>query len=329
MPKNNDLTPVTFPMKLRFGEEPTTEFKNDLEAINVELLDYPDPERARKMIQKFVGATWEDYPGQIDPDSAPNWKGHQIVEMCLNFRALPTALETMGFTFRIEGIEFQAVTHLLRHRTFSFAAQCTGDRHLAHDPAVIPGPVQNSPEFLERWKQLVEDSKKLYCDIINSRKISMMDARLCLTKAQMTHYNVRCNIKDLVNFIRQRIDRAVQPTSDNLIAYYMAIEVAKIFPEITSVIDFDAPSTFFVKTARTGHSTNLYWPEPHNDIFDYHPDDFVYQCTRSELNGTDPELGKPENFKFAELKEKCDAEWAKIKEDYDTWKEEVGWIDWK
>ena len=38
MPKNDSLTPVIFPMKIRFDEEPTTEFKNDLESINVELI---------------------------------------------------------------------------------------------------------------------------------------------------------------------------------------------------------------------------------------------------------------------------------------------------
>ena len=58
MPQNKSLNPVTFPMKLRFDEEPTTEFKNDLESINIALLDHPDPIKSRRMIYQFINATW-------------------------------------------------------------------------------------------------------------------------------------------------------------------------------------------------------------------------------------------------------------------------------
>ena len=35
MPQNLDLEPITLPMSLRFGEEPRTEFVNNLDALNV------------------------------------------------------------------------------------------------------------------------------------------------------------------------------------------------------------------------------------------------------------------------------------------------------
>jgi hypothetical protein len=236
MPQNNDLSPVVFPMELRFDEEPTTEFKNDLEAINVVLLDYPEPERARRMVYQFINATWEDEPGLHNPDDVPTWKWFEALEMALNFKALPTVMETLDFTFRIEGIDLQAVTHLIRHRTFSFSAQCTGDRWQSHSNAVVPGPIQNSPELYERWKRHVEEAKQLYCDMIDTRKISIMDARTILPRAIETHYYARCNLKDMLNFLRQRFDKQIQPTTDNILAYQMFLAVAKIFPEITTCI---------------------------------------------------------------------------------------------
>lgn len=325
MPKNESLTPVTFPMPLRFDEEPTTEFKNDLKALKVELIDWPDTIRSREMVYQFVNATWEDEPGAHDPNDVPKWHLFKSLEMALNFKALPTVLETLDFTFRISGIDTQTVTHLIRHRAGSYSAQCTGDRWQSHAAALVPGPIQNSPEFYDRWKKHVEAGKELYCDMINSRKISIMDARTILPKCLETHYYVRFCLKDVVAFIQQRIDRAIQPAVDNLMAYYMAIEVAKLFPEITTVIDFDAPSKHFIATARTGKATNLYQPEPHNDKFEWHSKDFIYEGQRDEINGTDPELGRRENFKFTLLKKICDHDFNHIKTQYKQWKKDVGW----
>ncbi len=324
MPKNKNLEPVTFPMKLRFNEEPQTEFKNDLESINITLLDHPDPIRARKMVYQFINATWEDEPGLHNPDEVPDWKLFQALEAALQFKALPTVLETLDFTFRIEGIDVQTVTHLIRHRTGSFSAQCTGDRWQSHTNALVPGPIQNSPELYERWKNLVLESKRLYCDMIDTRKISIMDARTILPKCLETHYYARFNMKDLLNFIRQRMDKQIQPTTDNIIAYQMYLAVAKIFPEVTTVVNMHSPSRHYVGTARTGKATNLYFPDTDSDLFDWHPEDFIYCGYRDEINGTDSELGSRENFKFTELATSYDDQVNDLVSSYNEWKETVG-----
>ena len=324
MPQNKSLEPVTFPMTLRFDENPTTEFKNDLESINITLLDYPDPYKARRMVYQFINATWEDEPGLHNPDDVPEWKMFQALEAALQFKALPTVLETLDFTFRVEGIDVQTVTHLIRHRTGSFSAQCTGDRWQSHAAALVPGPIENSPELYSRWQALVEESKKLYCDMINTRKISIMDARTILPKCIETHYYARFNLKDLLNFIRQRMDKQIQPTTDNVIAYQMYLAVAKIFPEVTTVVNMHSPSRHYIATARTGKATNLYWPDEDSDKFEWHPSDFIYECYRDEVNGTDPELGRRENFKFTEIANNHDEAITALVERYNAWKEEVG-----
>ena len=324
MPQNKSLEPVTFPMNLRFDEKPTTEFKNDLESINITLLDHPDPYKARRMVYQFINATWEDEPGLHNPDDVPEWKMFQALEAALQFKALPTVLETLDFTFRVEGIDVQTVTHLIRHRTGSFSAQCTGDRWQSHAAALVPGPIQNSPELYERWQALVEESKQLYCDMIDTRKISIMDARTILPKCIETHYYARFNLKDLLNFIRQRMDKQIQPTTDNVIAYQMYLAVANIFPEVTTVVNMHSASRHYIATARTGKATNLYWPDEDSDKFEWHPQDFIYTCYRDEVNGTDPELGRRENFKFTEIADHHDRAITDLVERYNAWKEEVG-----
>mgnify|MGYP005640655039 CR=1 FL=1 len=298
MPQNKNLKPIELPMVLKFNQGPKTEFHNNLAHLKVELVDHPTRDQAVNVAWQYVKATWADHPDDTNPTMMNKQHARREysrnLEDVLNFRALPTPMECLGFTFKLSGLSFQEVTHIIRHRAGSFAAQCTGDRDLRDDPAVIPEAVQNSPEFLERWKRLVLESKQLYADMCDSKAVSMMDARMILPKAMTSFYLMRLNLKDLLGFIAQRQDIQIQPAADNLLAAYMAREVLKVLPEASSRINFNKPDMHYVKTFRvpdgkggfTSRGTNLYWPEPKNDLFDYHPDDSIYQARREDINGT-------------------------------------------
>ncbi len=293
MPINNDLEPIELPMDLKFGQKPTTRFRNNLDALKVELVDAPTTEQARNVAWHYVKATWADQPDEINPETANDAVKSKNLLDVLQFRALPTPMECLGFTFRLSGLSFQEVTHIIRHRAGSFAAQCTGDRDLRDDDAVIPESVENSPDFLERYKQLVEDSKRLYSDMTDSKVVSMMDARMILPKCMTSFYYMRLNLKDLIGFVNQRQDRQIQPAADNILAAYMAIEACRAIPELTRVFNFDKQDIHYIKTFRVkegdkwiSRGTNLYFPEPKNDTFDYNTQDTIYQCRREELNGT-------------------------------------------
>lgn len=325
MPQNPKLTPVTLPMVLKFGQAPKTQFHNNLDALKIELVDHPTRQQAWNVAWHYVKATWADRP-DIDPTCGVSERElSKNLEDVFGGRTLPAPMECLGFTFRISGMSFQEVTHILRHRTGTFAAQCTGDRDLRDDDAVIPESVENSPEFLERWKKIVEDSKQLYADMTDSKVVSMMDARTILPKCMTSFYYMRMPLKDLIGFIFQRIDSQIQPAADNLIASKMAVEVAKVIPEFTSLIDFSKPDMHYVKTFRVkegdkfvSRGTNLYWPIPKNDIFEYHPEDTIYQSTREDLNGT---AGVGPQKKFTELWMRDMTEWDSLKAAHNTWKE--------
>ena len=294
MPQNPNLTTVKLPMELKFGQEPNTIFYNNLRALKVELVDAPTRSQALNVAWQYVKATWADHHDETNPSTASLQELSTNLEDVLNFRALPTPMECLGFTFKLSGLSFQEVTHIIRHRAGSFAAQCTGDRDLRDDPAVIPEAVQNSPEFLKRWQLLVRESKQLYADMTDSKDISMMDARMILPKCMTSFYLMRLNLKDLLGFIAQRQDMQIQPAADNILAAYMARELLKVLPEASTRINFSKPDMHYIKTFRvpdgkggeTSRGTNLYWPEPKNDKFEYHPNDTIYQSRREDINGT-------------------------------------------
>ena len=132
----------------------------------------------------------------------------------------------------------------------------------------------------------------------DSKDVSMMDARMILPKCMTSFYLMRMNLKDLLGFIRQRQDKQIQPAADNLLAAYMARELINVLPEASVAIKFDSPDMHYIKTFRvkeagqwTSKGTNLYWPEPKNDTFEYHPDDTIYQARRESINGTNKPSG--------------------------------------
>jgi thymidylate synthase ThyX len=297
MPINNDLKPVTLPMDLKFGEDPKTNYINNLESLNVEVIDAPTREQAQKIAWHMTKATWADSPEETAFEKATIEEASINLQDVLNFRALPTPMECLGFTFKISGIDVQTVTHLIRHRAGSFAAQCTGDRDLRHDNALVPESVMNSDaeggDFYSRYLDIVNQSKMLYSEMVDSKKVSMMDARVILPKCMETFYIARFNLKDLIGFIKQRQDVQIQPEVDNILATRIARSVCEAIPEVASCLDFNKPDMHYVRTFRvkqadgsyTSKGTNLYYPEPKNDMFDFNSNDAIYQCRREEING--------------------------------------------
>jgi thymidylate synthase (FAD) len=139
--------------------------------------------------------------------------------------------------------------------------------------------------------------------MIDSKKISIMDARYILPRCLSTFYYMRMNLKDTIAFIKQRMDKQIQPETDNIIAYKMYMELMKVYPYATGLIDIHAPSAFYVKMARTGQATNLYQPDADSDTFEWNEKDFIYQCKRDEMNGTDEETSNHFNELLKEYEE--------------------------
>ena len=285
MPINNDLPVVKLPTDLGFNEPIKTEFHDHLDSIKTKLVSSPSLEELRNYIPDFCTATWAEQP--FNKGSLSNYEKDKMIWMLFNGKLLPTAFETINCTFTIEGVDTQFVTHLIRHRAFSFSAQCTGDRSQRNDDAVVPHAIINSPEMYERYKKLVNDSKQLYADMVDTKEISVMDARHILPKCLSTFYWARGNIRDVMAFIKTRIDKQIQPTEDNVVAYYMWLELVRAYPMIVDCIDIHTPARYYISTARTGTGTNLYWPDEDSDEFEYNENDFLYQSTRENLNGTE------------------------------------------
>ncbi len=284
MPKNNNLKPKQFPQVIRFNEEPSTEFCNNLASIKVKLLNAPSFEELKEYLPGFVKATWIDHPALLDDMSSLD--RDRIVRQVFFGKTLPTAQETIGLVWFIDGISIQEVTHILRYRGASFSADCSADKWWTHKRGLVPNAIEESPEFYARYMSLVEETKKLYCDMIDSREISILDARYILPRCLETFYYMRMNLKDTLHFINQRIDKQIQPETDNVIAYQMYLELLRNYPIANGLIDIHKPAMHYISQARSDDSSNIYPPDKDSDIFEWNEKDFLYSKTRDKMNGT-------------------------------------------
>lgn len=305
MPKNNKLKPKEFPQIIRFGESPTTRYKNNLDSIKVRLISSPSFEELKSYLPPFVKATWME--NTLSCEFMPDNERERLVRRAFTFKTLPTALETIGLVWEIDGISLQEVTHILRYRNASFSADCSADKWWTHKDALVPNSIQNSngkfgddtpfnlpydaidrDNFHMRYKKLVEMSKELYCDMIDSKEVSILDARMILPRCLETFYYMRMNLKDTLAFIQQRIDKQIQPETDNLIAYMMYLEILKRYPVANGLVDIHAPARHYISQARSNESSNIYAPDIDSDVFEWNENDFLYgERRRDELNGTD------------------------------------------
>ena len=279
---------VTFPMPIRFGETPTTEFFSSRDTIKVTLTDWPRPgykERCAEMIM----STWADEPAiPLHKISAEDVE--KIFMQLLQGKVLPNSMESLTFSFKIEGITLVEITHILRHRMFaSIHAQCTADRFLTHDSAMIPTSIENS-QFADEYRALTIQAKELYQKMCDSTEISIMDARYILPRNNRYFYYVTMNLKDAMAFIKQRRCTAIQPELDNEIARQIYNHITALIPEVRHVLSMACDGSCHTTFGNDAHTTRLYQPDiNHAQIIsekkkkNINPLNYLYEKTREQM----------------------------------------------
>ncbi len=234
-------------------------FKNHLASIKATLMDYPTMEHLDTYIPEFVALTWLEKIEDLDAfmkDRGLTRRG-LVMEMFEN-RTLPTALETVRLTFFLEGLDLTNVTHIIRHRMFSFSAQSTDPVSMAeHD--ILENDAFTG-EFQRRARQLANDANELYRDALEAG-FSFYDARHYQLRAKEAKYFMSGNIKEFIAFINVRLGRTNQPTSDNILAAYMRKEILKVYPFLDYMMPPEKIQWHYLNAMNHKMNMNTYPPD--------------------------------------------------------------------
>lgn len=299
---------------------------NDLDAIKVSILNTSNLCNLKNYIPELVMATWNEDITEFN-NSLTDEDKEKFVFRTLQGKFIPTALESINVTFKIEGMTWHDVSHLIRHKNFTFAADCSGDKVIENRAIALPEFITDlglQNEYNEAMKKLMH----IYNIAVNNN-VHIQDARLMLPRTMTTFYYVTGSLNACISFIKQRIDRQVQPKADNIIAMQLLLELCKILPQLTQIISPDIENRFYINETKTNFASKWELPLEHNkkalkDV-ELNDTDFTYKGQhRDELLG---------NSHFVELWNNYLKEFYNIKNIYyDSNKETVDACingDWK
>lgn len=282
-------TETPFPEKIRFNERQQTKYYNSTNNIQVRMTDYPRGDFRRRCYDMIM-STWQDDADYMDKEVSKE-EIQKVFNELLSFKVLPNSMETLVFSFRVDGLTHIEISHLLRHRTFfGIHAQCSGDRFLQTDSVFIPSSIFNS-KFRNEYMRMTENAKALYCDMVDSKEVSLMDARYVLTRNHRYFYFFSANLKDLMAFVNQRKCTMVQPEMDNVLAHKILYYISRIIPEIKNFVSLECDKRCHFLNSPLERNTRLYQlDEPHAEAIKNNPEHpyndptvFLYDKTRKQM----------------------------------------------
>ena len=183
-----------------------------------------------------------------------------LVEETFNRRTLPTALETIRITFLLEGLDLTNVTHIIRHRMFSFSAQSTDPVSMANHDILENDAFLDDPELRDRSRSLCAEANELYKMALD-KGLSFYDARHYQVRAKEAKYFMSGNVKDFIDFINVRLGRTNQPTSDNILAALMRKELIKLYPTIEKWMPIEKVQMHYIGAINEKMNMNTYPPD--------------------------------------------------------------------
>ena len=283
MPQNDMLSPQEeMVYKDKFTLPGSINFVNQLEAIKVTIIDAPTIEQFRKAISVFMLNSWSEQP---QFDGFTDGQITTCIRQLFNGEILPTGQEIIGITWCVEGLDLVDVTHLIRHRSFSFSAQCS-DRDLRDLTVLVKPSIMANEGLFDWYKRLITQQHSMYKHMMDYELANVLDARAVLPISKSHFYNVRCCIRDLIAYCNQRSDEQIQPQTDNIVALKLWLEVVRLYPFLKGVFDPKQKSKYYIDQCIAGKTT-LFPPNENNDVFEYSSEQFFHSKHRDEFPGGD------------------------------------------
>ena len=180
--------------------------QNGYKGIGVEIISYT--KHPAKIMWDMLKQTWISLH---DVDYDPNNETvKEFITDSLSKRLNPVPQETILIQAVFKGISRVNVAQLTRHRGWIFNSESQMPQPVNHN-VIIPLNIVNSP-FYERAKKLIEDSQKLYDDMVRGNEnkettnIPYQDARYLLIHGQTADISASFTLPQLVNAVGMRFE---------------------------------------------------------------------------------------------------------------------------
>lgn len=199
-----------------------TEFFRGCEGITASLIDIPV--NPYKTIYTISTSTWGK---QIDKWDHTSPEGRfMVVKAALTGNTLPTALESVKFTFAIEGVSRSSFDQTARQRIGAgFGARGTRDNNHRDAAFRIPEELWDDKELIEDLKKFFLHSKDVYDKILSRGNKSWQSARCVMPMGMVYGFSMTINLLALMGFCSRRMKFCEQ--EDTVATAWMLREAVK------------------------------------------------------------------------------------------------------
>ena len=203
--------------------------------IDVEIISYT--KHPAKIVWDMLKQTWVSLHDK-DYDENDKLVKEFIVDS-LSRRLNPVPMETVLIQAVFKGISRVNLAQLTRHRGWIFNSESQMPQPVNHN-VLIPLNIVNS-EFYERALKLIEDSQKLYNDMVKGNEnkettsIPYQDARYLLIHGQTADISASFTLPQLVNAVGMRLEN----NTHDEINYTFRLLLKKLRDEVNSDMEMD------------------------------------------------------------------------------------------
>jgi len=180
--------------------------QNGYKGIDVEIISYT--KHPGKIIWDMLKQTWISlHDKEYDPND-PTVR--EFIEDSLAKRLNPVPQETILIQVVFKGISRVNLAQLTRHRGWIFNSESQMPQPVNHN-VLVPLNIMNS-EFRDRALKLIEDSQKLYDDMVagnenrETTNIPYQDARYLLIHGQTADISASFTLPQLVGAVGMRLE---------------------------------------------------------------------------------------------------------------------------
>ena len=204
-----------------------TKFISTPESVKVQLLDWPDPERLKKVFVNFSEGSWfQDFYSQAEPSEL-----EQPVKDLFEGKMLGQALEHPTFYFLVSGLTLNDSHAVVRSRVgICYIQQSGAVRPQTDDDILVPKAFTKHPELLEQYKLWVFRGKKLYQNLLETGDIAITDARMALPRTVPVWIHISVNLNTLLGIYRKRSDTNEEYPGLNSMVFQMRDLILEKFP---------------------------------------------------------------------------------------------------
>ena len=218
--------------KVLKGEQPTTHFLDEQDAIKVTLISHPDIASSRRMIINVCYG----YTNPNVYDTLSDEEKDNAIQDIVNDGSLPKCLEMLGkFVFLIENIPLTCTHMWVRERFFTVLQESTAVSDIRNKSFVMPRSFNRDKEYYEKIKSWYLTGKELFCEGLDKHNLSVQDARLLLPKNNTNHIFIGCDALAFKNAYFRRSCTQEEPIVSTLVFEKMKELILEQFPYLVKL----------------------------------------------------------------------------------------------